>query len=371
MKWTLVATQQQLESVVPALSAARVLAIDTEFMRRNTFFPQIALLQVSAGENAFLIDPLGIDNTAPIRELFADPRIVKVLHSASEDLEVFDRWLQLSPQPLFDTQRAAGFLDRGFGLGYRAMVEAHCGVQLDKGETRSDWLQRPLTASQCDYAALDVAYLLPVYHEMRAAIEAQGKLEWVFEDGLSATDSAGSASEAYYLRIKSAWKLDSQQLAVLRAVCDWREDQAVLRDKPRSWIISDAACLDIARSRQLTADSLAQIPDLSPGALLRYSDELLACITVAVALPESELPALLPGPLAADERRLLKALKQRGKQIALELGAAPESLLPAKDYETLLRQSMDDTITAPPHWQGWRKPLVIDPLRAFLSARRA
>lgn len=364
-------TQQELERVLPALRESEVLAVDTEFMRRDTFFPQIALLQLSAGEHALLIDPLGIEDTSSIRELFSDERIVKVLHSASEDLEVFDRWLQLSPQPLFDTQRAAGFLDRGFGLGYRAMVEAYCGVQLDKGETRSDWLQRPLSPSQCDYAALDVAYLLPIYRDMRAAIEAEGKLDWVFEDGRSAIDSAGSAAQAYYLRIKSAWKLNRRQLAVLRAVCDWREEQAMSRDKPRSWIIPDAACLDIARSGELDADSLARVPDLSPGVLRRYSDELLACVTAAFAMPDSGLPPPLPGPLTADERRLLKALKQSGKQIAGSLGAAPESLLPSKDYEKLLRESLGDAVAVPAHWHGWRKSLVIDPLRDFLAERRA
>lgn len=363
-------TQQALERVLPALRESEALAVDTEFMRRDTFFPQIALLQLSAGEHALLIDPLGIEDTSPIRDLLADERIVKVLHSASEDLEVFDRWLQLSPQPLFDTQRAAGFLDRGFGLGYRAMVETYCGVHLDKGETRSDWLKRPLSSSQCDYAALDVAYLLPIYRDMRAAVEREGKLEWVFDDGRTATDSAGSAAQDYYLRIKSAWKLNRRQLAVLRAVCDWREEQAMSRDKPRSWIIPDAACLDIARSGELDADSLAQVPGLSPGVLRRYSGELVACVSAARALPDSELPPLLPGPLTADERRLLKALKQRGKQIAATLGAAPESLLPSKDYEKLLRESLGDPVPVPSHWHGWRKSRVIDPLRNFLAEKR-
>jgi len=371
LKWTLVETQQELERALPALQALAVLAVDTEFMRRDTFFPQIALLQLSAGEHALLIDPLGIEDISPIRDLFSDERVVKVLHSASEDLEVFDRWLALAPQPLFDTQRAAGFLDRGFGLGYRAMVEAYCGVQLDKGETRSDWLQRPLSSSQCDYAALDVAFLLPIYRDMRAAIEAEGKLDWVFEDGRTAIDSAGSVAQAYYLRIKSAWKLNRRQLAVLRAVCNWREAQAMARDKPRSWIISDAACFDIARYGEASAHSLAQVPDLSPGVLRRYSDDLVACVTAARAMPESELPRILPGPLSADERRLLKDLKQYGKTVATRLGAAPESLLPSKDYEKLLRESLGDPVAVPAQWHGWRKSLVIDPLRRFLAERRA
>ena len=371
MNWTLVASQQELEAVLPELSGAGALAVDTEFMRRNTFFPQIALLQLSAGEHALLIDPLNIDDTGPIRELFADRAIVKVLHSASEDLEVFDRWLQTSPQPLFDTQRAAGFLDRGFGLGYRAMVEAHCGVHLDKGETRSDWLKRPLSSSQCDYAALDVAYLLPIYRELRAAVEAENKLDWVFEDGRTAIDSAGSASDAYYLRIKSAWKLSPRQLAVLRSVCEWREAAAVARDRPRSWIVPDDACLAIARSGALDLDRLAGAVDLPSGVLRRDGGKLIDCIAEAHALPECNLPAPLPEPLGAQERQQLKALKHRGRALAKSLGTAPESLLPSKDYEKLLRQASGEPVDSPPHWSGWRQSVVIEPLKQFLAEQAA
>lgn len=367
MKWTLVASQGELEAVLPELSGAEALAVDTEFMRRNTFFPQIALLQLCAGEHAVLIDPLSIDDTGPIRELFADQAMVKVLHSASEDLEVFDRWLQTSPQPLFDTQRAAGFLDRGFGLGYRAMVEAHCGVHLDKGETRSDWLQRPLSSSQCDYAALDVAYLLPIYREMRAAVEAENKLEWVFEDGRTAVDSAGSASDSYYLRIKSAWKLGARQLAVLKGVCEWREAAAVARDRPRSWIVPDDACLAIARGGALDIDRLASTVDLPSGVLRRDGEELVDCVAEALALAESDLPAPLPEPLNAEERQRLKALKQRGRSLAASLGTAPESLLPSRDYEKLLREASGEAIDTPPQWSGWRQSVVIDPLKQFLA----
>jgi len=367
VNWTLVATQAELAAALSAIAGADAVAVDTEFMRRNTFFPRIALLQLSAGEHAILVDPLGLDDTGPIRALFADPNVVKVLHSASEDLEVFNHWLQLLPEPVFDTQRAAAFLDRGFGLGYRALVEAYCGVQLDKGETRSDWLQRPLSDAQCDYAALDVAYLLPIYREMRTAIEAENKLDWVFEDARTAMHTAGSQVQDYYLRIKSAWKLDARQLAVLRAVCEWREKQAVVRDKPRSWIISDAVCLDIARSDDLDADSLARIPDLSPGAQRRYAEDLLACVRTARALPDNALPQLPTGPLSAEQRQRLKALKQEARRIARRLGVAPESLLPAKDYEKLLRESVGEQITAPPSWRGWRQSAVVAPLRDFLA----
>ena len=145
-----------------------VVIVDTEFMRRNTFFPQVALVQLcfsggGADGTAWLIDPLCIDDPEPLARLLEDPAVTKVLHSASEDLEVFQSWLGVLPRPLFDTQKAAALAGMEFGMGYRALVLALCEEDLPKGETRSDWLQRPLTESQCHYAAQDVSWLLSVY----------------------------------------------------------------------------------------------------------------------------------------------------------------------------------------------------------------
>jgi ribonuclease D len=172
MHWQLIESDDALQQLLAQTAACDVVMVDTEFMRRNTFYPEVALVQLCfASDNAqseepdgipdglpddtaWLIDPLKIQDPTPLAALFSNPAVLKVLHSASEDLEVFQRWLGVLPQPLFDTQRAAALLNVGFGMGYRALVQEICGVDLPKGETRSDWLQRPLTQSQCEYAGL-------------------------------------------------------------------------------------------------------------------------------------------------------------------------------------------------------------------------
>ncbi len=371
MSWELIEGDAALARVLDANAGANFVAVDTEFMRRNTYFPKVALVQLCFGESALLIDPLTLDDPSPLARLLTDATVTKVLHSASEDLEVFDHWLGVLPAPLFDSQRAAGLLDRGFGLSYRALVEAVCHVDLPKGETRSDWLQRPLTQSQCDYAAQDVTYLVPVYQDLIQDLERRQRLDWVLADGDDAVANFGSASREYHRRMKSAWKLDAVQLACLQAISAWREATARERDKPRGWIIDDKACLELARTRPNSLQQLADATDLPHGAVRRYGEELLAIIKAQGELPARELPQPLPPPLSAPQRNSLKALKQRSRAIAEALGVAPEALLPGKDYELLVREAGGEKITIPGHWHGWRAGHVIEPLRLHLLERGA
>jgi len=373
MVWQLVESDEALRRVLAEGAGSEAVIVDTEFMRRNTFYPQVALVQLCfagsgpGSETAWLIDPLTLEDTTPLADLLADPAVVKVLHSASEDLEVFQNWLGVLPQPLFDTQRAAALLARGFGLGYRALVQAICDVDLPKGETRSDWLQRPLTESQCEYAALDVTWLLPVWRELDAQCEREGKREWVLGDGRDAMGTLGTAVSDYHKRIKTAWKLNARELGALAAICDWREQTARLKDRPRSWIIDDKACLQLAQQDPLNWSELKSAVDLPPPALRRYGEQLLELLAVQRQVPEAELPQPLPAPLDARQREQVKKLKARVRDIAQEQGTAPEVLVQSRDYELLLREASGEQVTVPGHWQGWRKDLVIAPLRRSLA----
>ena len=369
MSWELLEGDAALARALEANAGATAVAVDTEFMRRNTYFPKVALVQLCFGGTALLIDPLSLDDPSPLSGLLTDPSITKVLHSASEDLEVFDHWLGVLPAPLFDTQRAAALLDRGFGLSYRALVEAVCGVDLPKGETRSDWLQRPLTESQCEYAAQDVTYLVSVYQDLLQGSQQHQRLDWILADGADAVANFGAASRDYHRRIKSGWKLDAAQLGCLQAISAWRESTARQRDKPRGWIIDDKACFELARNRPDDLRELAEVTGLPHGAVRRFGDELLELIRAQEAVAVGDLPEPLPGPLSAPQRNTLKSLKQRARVIAESLGMAPEVLLPGKDYELLIREGGGETIAIPGHWHGWRAGHVIAPLRLHLMER--
>ena len=278
MSWQLVESDDALQDLLVEASRHSAVAIDTEFMRRNTFFPQVALLQLCFDDKAWLIDPLAITEIDALIDFMVNPDVVKVLHSASEDLEVFQQWLGVLPAPLFDTQRAAALLGRGFGMGYRALVDDICGVELDKGETRSDWLKRPLTQSQCNYAGQDVTHLLTLWHTLSAECEQSGKTQWVFSDGEDAANTLASNAEQYYKKIKSAWKLDERQLASLIAISDWREHTARHKDKPRSWIIDDKACFELAEKSPQDWEGLKACVEVPSSSTRRYGEELISVL---------------------------------------------------------------------------------------------
>ena len=371
MDWQLIESDAALRDLLTRADGCDAVMVDSEFMRRNTFYPQVALLQLCfatgpASDCAWLIDPLQIEDPAPVAKLLSNPAVLKVLHSASEDLEVFQRWLGMMPQPLFDTQRAAALLGLGFGMWYAGLVNTICDVELSKGETRSDWLQRPLTRSQCDYAAQDVSWLLRVWQSLHSQCIEQGKLDWVLADGADATRAPINGTN-YYQRIKTAWKLDSRQLGALVAICEWREKTARSRDKPRSWIIDDKACLELARSDPDSQAALREEVDLPAPALRRYADDLLALLAAQREVSDAQLPSRLPPPLDARQRDVMKKLKARVRAIGEALNVAPEVLLQGKDYELLLRSVQDESLAPPAHWLGWRDVQVIAPLRDLLG----
>jgi ribonuclease D len=373
MRWQLIESDEALRQLLEREAASEVVIVDTEFMRRNTFYPEVALVQLcfvhgdADSDMAWLIDPLCIDDPAPLAALLTNPCVVKVLHSGSEDLEVFQRWLRVLPQPLFDTQRAAALLDIGFGLGYRTLVQKICAVDLPKGETCSDWLRRPLTESQCEYAALDVTWLLPVWRELHLQSLRQDKLQWILADGRDAITALGTEANEFHKRIKTAWKLDSRELGILVAVCRWREETAKSRDKPRAWIIDDQACMKLAQSDPHTLEQLRDEVGLPAPILRRHGEELLGLLAAQRAVPEEELPPALPAPLDKAQRDQVQKLKAQVRNIAAKLTVAPEVLVQSKDYELLLREAAGDTVHPPPaHWLGWRQEAVFAPLRQSL-----
>jgi ribonuclease D len=385
MRWQLIESDDALQHLLAQTVDCEVVMVDTEFMRRNTFYPEVALVQLcfasgdatGAGSTdipqdmAFLIDPLTINDPTPLAALFSNPAVLKVLHSGSEDLEVFQRWLGVLPQPLFDTQRAAALLNIGFGIGYRALVQELCGVDIPKGETRSDWLQRPLTDSQCEYAGLDVTWLLPVWRELNARCAREDKLPWVLADGRDATRALGTENDESYKRIKTAWKLNRRQLGTLAAVCRWREDTAKRRDKPRGWIIDDPTCFRLASDEPDSLAALGKIEDIPSQVVRRYGEELLALVLAQRNASEDELPPPLSPPLNATQRDLVKSLKSRVRDIAAGLSIAPEALVQSKDYDLLLREASGEVIEPPVHWLGWRQQAVFAPLRQALSGRNS
>lgn len=355
-------TSAELEALLSAHRGHEQVAVDTEFRRRDTFYPQVALLQLCWGGAAYLVDPLQLDELDALRGFLTDPAQIKCLHSASEDLEVFEHWLQVLPSPLFDTQRAAALLGLGGGLGYRAIVAQFFEVDLPKEETQSDWLQRPLTASQAEYAAQDVSYLYPIGVQLLERAEGMGRKAWILEEGARMTPGGKPPLSKF----KTAYRLPPRQQAVLAAVVNWRETEARQLDRPRSWILNDKLVMALAQAMPASITDLHRIEGIPAGFVRRAGDKLLAQIALAEAAPDAAMHKDIVVPLSRTDREVLSRLSERLKSLAETLQVPPEVLMPKSELERLIRQRSEPTLESLAAWSGWREAAVIDPLRQLL-----
>ena len=341
-----------LQAMVAELDTASVLAIDTEFMRTDTFYPKPALLQFSDGRLIYLVDPLGIDDWQVLRALLTEPTVTKLLHSVSEDFEVFQRLLGCLPQPLLDTQVGAGLAGIGVGMGYQRLVDAVLGIAVEKGETRSDWLQRPLSDEQLRYAALDVVHLIPLYQKIRQRLDALGRVDWWWEEGRRQVGLAEQSSppEASFQRIKSAWKLDAAQQARLRALCAWRECRARELNVPRGWILKDPVCVEIARRNPTHLAALATIDGLRESTVRKDGQTICDLLASAPPLAPDEV---LPAPPVGEQKERLQRLRAQLDNLARERDIPRELLLNKRDLEAIVRSGK-----LPAGLEGWRTPLI-------------
>lgn len=365
----LVTDNRTLQQAVKQWRSASALALDTEFMRTDTFYPRFALLQVSDGQTIWLIDPLKADDVAALREVLADPGVVKVLHSCSEDLEVLKITYDCLPEPLFDTQIVAAMIGHGFSLAYSKLVKKLLNVELDKHETRSDWLVRPLRDSQLSYAAEDVYYLLPVYQRLKEEIAQMGRQSWVDEEMSSLLSNTVNTPHfnQQYRRVKGAGQLDACGLAVLQTLAAWREVEARNRDKPRGHIVDDKSLLEMAQVKPQSQQDLFALEKLRYRTRKEYGEKLVALVGAVSRQPE-DWPEPFPSTPSREMRQLVKTCRVWLKERAEELKIAPEILARRSDLEALAgtleagRPALPEALA-----QGWRKDVLGEDLLNFIQ----
>lgn len=350
-------TPEALDAACDEVAGAEVIALDTEFFRENTFFPVPALIQFSAGGPAWLIDPQEVSCTAAFRDLLRQGPL-KLLHAASEDLEVFAHWAGVPPAPLVDTQVAQGLLGETPSMGYQKLVNHWIGETLPKDETRSDWLKRPLSETQKQYAALDVVYLVQVWERQREALERLGRMAWLEAEGaeLVAQATRNEASDGqWYLRQRQLWRLAPRHIEAYRRLTTWREGEARARNLPRGWLVHDRVLYAIAEVLPENRFELARIEGVKPSLVKRDGDTLLALVAEARHLDEAELPPALPSPMAPEFKRAIKALKKVVNAEAEAQGLAPEVLLRRRDLEALVTAHLEgEPLPLPGGWRGER-----------------
>ncbi|MBU6234670.1 MAG: ribonuclease D [Alphaproteobacteria bacterium] len=344
------------------------LALDTEFIRERTYYPQLCLVQVAAptGE-AILLDPITGDDMSDLEEALFDPDVVKVFHAGRQDIEIFVKMFGRVPAPIFDTQIAAMALGYGESVSYASLVADVCHHTIDKSQQFTDWSIRPLTAEQLAYGADDVLYLRTVYENFCERLDRLGRRAWIDEEMAKLSDPS-----IYTVVPEEAWeriKIRSDKppvLSVLRGLAAWREREAQRRDIPKGRIFKDDTLAEIAMTQPRTAQALARVRGFpSDLAEKHLGQSILKVIEESLSVPREEMPRIERSkPFPPELQPALEMLKMLLRIECSEAGISPRLVADSDDLQAIAIKGDDPSI---PAMQGWRREVFGQNALSLLS----
>ena len=350
----LITTTEELAQVCGRLARHDFVAVDTEFIREQTYWPKLCLIQLAGPDEDALVDPLkpGI-SLAPFFDLMANESVVKVFHAARQDLEIVWNQARLIPHPIFDTQVAAMVCGFGEAVSYVNLVKQVTGRDLDKTSRFTDWSRRPLSPKQLAYALGDVLHLRDIYRYLQAELEREGRAGWLDEEMADLTEPGTyeSSPEEAWRRLKLRVK-NRKGLAVLIELAAWRERTAQAQDVPRNRILRDDTLYDIANHAPTETAQLAELRTLSEGfSKSTRAKELIEAVKRGLARDPKTVPPLRTGlPLPADKVALVDLLRVLLKACAARHKVAPRLIADGDDLERIAVEEAPDV----PAMRGWR-----------------
>ncbi|MBV1882612.1 MAG: ribonuclease D [Pseudomonadales bacterium] len=369
-------THSSAEQFSSTYSGSEIIAVDTEFERSRTFYAKPGLIQFAVKGQVALIDPIAV----PIESygaMLLDKTSLKLIHACGEDLELLHRLCGEVPEPLFDTQLAATYAGFRPQIGYQALVKDILDIDIAKHQTRSDWLRRPLSADQLEYAALDVLYLEEIYQELKSRLEKTERLDWVKEDcnRLAFNERKTIAADIYYRQVGNAWKLNPQKLVILKAITEWREMEIRRIDTPRSFLVSDTLLWEVACHQPRTTAQLSKIQGFKPGIMRQYGDLILDLVNQSDEVEKESWPTLVSQPILRAVPSLAKKLKAEIRRCAEKMDLPPEILCRKKLLVSLMDSYVQssgsgDAIQLAPEFSGWRSQFILKPLLEILDAHQ-
>ncbi len=352
-----ITSTQQLSEAVSELSVHPFVTVDTEFLREQTFWPKLCLVQLAGPGIELIVDPLaqGLD-MKPFYDLMANEAVVKVFHAARQDIEIVYREAETIPAPVFDTQVAAMVCGFGESISYVNLVKKVTGGDLDKSSRFTDWSRRPLSDKQLTYALGDVTYLRDIYLHLKAELEATDRSSWLTEEMASLTNP-----KTYKTEPEDAWRRlklrvkNRKSLAVLIELAAWRERLAQAQDVPRGRILRDDALYDIANQAPVTTDRLGELRTLSDGfARSARAKEIVEAVKRGLDQDFKQLPRIPQHqPLSAEATATLELLKVLLKAAAARNRVAPRLIADSSDLEAIATSSEPDVAAM----KGWRRQL--------------
>ena len=353
----IITSSQDLTSACQRLSTHEFVSVDTEFMREQTFWPQLCLIQIASPEEAMIIDPMakGLD-LQPFWGLMADETVVKVFHAARQDIEIVFAKTGLVPHPVFDTQVAAMVCGFGESISYVNLVKKVSGTDLDKSSRFTDWSRRPLSQKQLQYALADVTHLRDVYLHLKSEIDGAQRSAWLNEEMGILTDP-----KTYKQHPEDAWQRlklrvkNRKSLAVLMELAAWRERMAQSQDVPRSRVLRDEALYDIANQAPISTEQMSELRTLSEGfSRSARAREIVEAVKRGLDRDPKGLPPIhRPQQLTAEATALMELLRVLLKASAARHRVAPRLIAGSDDLERIAIEPEPDI----PALKGWRRKL--------------
>ncbi len=369
-----VTTDEDLPELIQKLENCEILAVDTECVREKTYFHRLGLIQIGGDGVYGAVDPISVKNLEPLLELLKRRDKIKVFHAGKQDLEILFRLTGEVVQPIFDTQVAASMIGWGAQISFAKIVKKVTGKKINKSETYTDWCRRPLRQSQIDYALDDVRYLIPVYHKLVKQLDKLNRTEWVEEEHRELADPANFAlpdPQKMYLKVKNFRMLRPGNLAVLKELAAWREEQAMQRNCLAKSIIRDEPLLEIARILPQSRKEIADIRGVNSREVSTNGDAIIDLIKKGMSIPEDQYP-ILPESSHYSTGRGVEELLAAFVQIRSEvLKIEPHMLADRKMIHSFveLHEKQED-LEQHPLFHGWRKGLIGSDLHLLLEGER-
>jgi len=339
MKPELIESTGMMEDLLERLSDVSLIAVDTEFFRETTYYPQLALVQIATDSIVACVDPLAFDAKSALKKLLLDDGTTKIFHSCSQDLEVLFYYLGEAPGAIYDTQIANALLTEHHQIGYASLVENELGVRLDKSQTRTNWLQRPLTQKQLQYAGDDVFYLYQLQHLLDEKLQQLGRESWFEEDSsklLNDKNTYQVAVENLWKRVKGTSRLNRKQLAIVQSIATWREARAQKKDKTRRKVLADDIIVNLAITPPGNIQGIEQFIDRRYNLNSEEKQQLFDVITASLETPRELCPDNQFNSLDNEQKSTLKKLQQLVNAKAEELGISSAILGSRKELEQLI-----------------------------------
>lgn len=365
---TLIQKESELKLLVQKARQTDAVALDTEFVWEKTYYPQLGLIQIAlSDEECYLIDPIAIKDLSPLGKLLSDRGVIKILHDAPQDLAILSSATGATPQNIFDTRLAAGFSDFEATLSLANLIKELLDIDLAKKETRTNWLKRPLTDAQIDYALDDVRYLRAIRVLLLTRIIGPKIKSWLQEELNLLNNPANYNCQNQtkrYRKIRGASNLKRKELAILKNLTIWRDGVAQKRDRPRGHIIKDTGLIEISKLQPKETEVLKSKTSLSDKAVSRYGKNILAIISATSDQDPTLYPEQKPPiRLNANEKKTLENLNGLITLKCDLLGIAPSLIGNASELKRLirtLRTKNPEDIEQLRQATGWRKSFLED-----------